>query len=199
MGLLVESDSPGGERPQDGSSNREETTRSLISEYVRMHPGTHLRQIKREMNLAMGAVQYHLYTLEKEKKVVSRRRGLYKRFYPSFKFGASQQEILDVLSQETERDLLLHLVRIKLSTQKELAEYAKLSPGTVNWHMKRLIDSGLVEAKREGQFVRYRPNVQSEEIVGLLKGYHPAIWERWSDRLADALSDVSSEDEPQSK
>lgn len=167
------------------------TTREKILDYVGKHPGSHLRQIKRELDLAMGVTQYHLYALEKEQKILSRRRGLYKRFYPSLTFGAYQQEILGVLSQETERDLLLYLVKVPLSTQKELAEYAQLSAGTINWHMKRLIDASLVVIAREGQFVRYSSKVRGEEIIKLLKGYHPAIWERWADRLADALTDVN--------
>lgn len=192
-------DSRKNERLKDGSKSdpksQDTTTREKILDYVRKHPGTHLRQVKRELGLAMGVLQYHLYSLEKGRLILSRRRGLYKRFYPSLIFCSSQQEILDVLSQETERDLLLHLLRFPHSTQKELAEYVRLSAGTINWHMKRLVDSGLVEVKREGQFVRYRPRVQYQETIDLLRGYHPAIWERWADRLANALTEVFPERE----
>ncbi len=139
----------------------------------------------------MGVIQYHLYTLERERRILSRRSGLYKRFYPSLTFGEHQQEILDVLSQETERDLILFLIQNPGSTQKELAEFAQISPGSVNWHMKRLVASGLVQMKHEGQFVKYAINGDPGEILNLVRNYHPGIWQSWADRFANALSEVS--------
>ena len=148
-----------------------------------------MRMIRRELNLAMGVVQYHLNELEKEEAVVSRRRGLYKRFYPSTIFGLEQLEIMDVLAQETERDLLLFLMQNPKATQKELSTYARISPSSINWHMGRLTRAGLIETKHEGVSVRYRAMVSRSEVLALLKSYHPAIWERWADRLADLLSE----------
>lgn len=139
----------------------------------------------------MGVVQYHLYALEKERKILSRRGGLYKRFYPTLVFSEHQQEVLDVLSQETERDLLIFLLQNPRATQKELSEYAQISPGTINWHMKRLISSGLVGAQREGQFVRYEVNGEAQEIIRLVRGYHPNVWASWADRFANAISELS--------
>lgn len=143
----------------------------------------------------MGVIQYHLYSLERERRILSRRNGLYKRFYPNLVFGDYQQEILDVLSQETERDLLLYLINNPNSTQKELAEYAQISAGTINWHMKRLVESNLIQAKHEGQFVRYVVSGDAQEILRLVQSYHPSIWERWADRFADALTEISSTEE----
>lgn len=139
----------------------------------------------------MGVIQYHLYSLERDKRILSRRKGLYKRFYPNLIFGTHQQEILDVLSQETERDLLLYLIQNPNATQKELSEYAKISSGTTNWHMKRLVESGLVQTRREGQFVKYEVSGEKEEVLNLVRSYHPSIWESWADRFANALTEVA--------
>ncbi|MGI0092450.1 MAG: winged helix-turn-helix transcriptional regulator [Nitrososphaerales archaeon] len=163
-----------------------------ILEYIKKHPGSHLRQIKRDLNISMGVIQYHLYAMEKEKSILSRRKGVYRRFYPNLVFGESQKEILDVLSQETERDLLLYLIRKPNTSQKELSKYARISAGTINWHMNRLIDSGLVQMRRDGQFVRYEVRGDTREILKLLESYHPSIWENWADRFADVLTEVSS-------
>jgi len=48
-------------------------TRDLIIQYIDSHPGAHLRQIKRDLRISMGVTQYHLYTLEREKKILSKR------------------------------------------------------------------------------------------------------------------------------
>jgi DNA-binding MarR family transcriptional regulator len=170
-------------------------TREQIFQYIKGHPGTHLRQVKRDLNISMGVTQYHLYTLEKERKILSRRNGLYKRFYPTHVFREHQQEILDVLSQETERDLLLYLLQNPGSGPKELCEFARMSPGTINWHMKRLIGSNLVMVRREGQFVKYKAIDESTEIISLVQSYHPSSWQQWVDRFANAISEVSASPE----
>ena len=139
----------------------------------------------------MGAIQYHLGVLEKEDHIISRRKGLYKRFYPNLVFGESQRNILDVLSQETERDILLYLIGNPSVSQKELSKYARISSGTINWHMKRLNSSGLVSISREGQYVRYRLANNPDEILKLLQIYHPSIWENFADRFADVIDELS--------
>jgi predicted transcriptional regulator len=139
----------------------------------------------------MGVAQYHLNKLEKDRMIASRRRGLYKRFYPNLAFGDAQLEILDVLSQESERDLLLFLIQNPDATQKELSNYEKISPASINWHMRRLSSGGLVETRRDGTKVRYVVRGSHREILSLLQSYHPTVWERWADRLADALMEIS--------
>lgn len=170
-----------------------ESRRIRIFEFIRTHPGSHLREIKRELNLGMGVIQYHLYGLEREQKIISRRRGLHKRFYTTQVFGDRQLEILDTLSQETDRDILLFLIQNPDATQKELSEYLKISAASINWHMRRLSDTGIVEAKRDGVNVRYFVRDNQAEILALLRSYHPAVWERWADRLANIISDMERE------
>jgi predicted transcriptional regulator len=141
----------------------------------------------------MGVIQYHLYGLEREQKIISRRRGLHKRFYSTNVFGDRQLEILDTLSQETDRDILLFLIQNPEATQKELSEYVRISSASINWHMRRLSDTGLVEAKHDRVNVRYLVRDDRAEILALLRSYHPAVWERWADRLASIISDMEQE------
>src|SRR5579872_2516075 len=166
-------------------------TRDLILQYINSHPGAHLRQIKRDLGLSMGVTQYHLYGLERDNKIASVRNGLYKRFFLSISFGDRQRDILDFLSQETERDLLLYVIQNPKSTQKELSEYARLSPGTINWHMKRLISSGLVGMRHEGQFVKYSVSSEQVEIIRLVRNYHPSAFQTWVDRFMNAVDAVT--------
>jgi len=166
----------------------EDSRRAQILKFIKANPGAHLRGIKRELNLPMGVLQYHLRRLEKDQLIVSRRRGLYKRFYKKLDFEAEEQEILGVLFQETERDLLLYLLKTPDATQKELSEFAHISASSTSWHMKRLVEAGLVKARRQGSFVYYTAKGDPVKILTLLKSYHPRIWERWAGRLADLLA-----------
>ena len=144
----------------------------------------------------MGVIQYHLNSLEKEKKIVHQRTGIRKRFYPSYVFGDRQQEILAVLSQEIERDLILYMIDNPNATQKQLAEMTGVSPATINWHTKRLVDSGLVSAVREGQFVKYVFRGNTRELLNLVQNYHASVWTRWADRLSEVVSQFGEEEGP---
>src|SRR3989449_6742694 len=98
----------------------------------------------------MGVMQYHVYRLERDRTVVSVRHGLYKRYYADLGLRMEEREILNVLSQETERDLVLYLIKNPQATQKKLSEFARISASSTNWHMKRLSKAGFVEARRSG-------------------------------------------------
>ncbi len=174
-------------REDDDNESKEVKTRIL--EYISSHPGAYLREIKKAIGISMGTAQYHLYSLEKEKKIISRRSGLYKRFFVSFTFTDKDQKILDVLSQETERDILLYLSINPGASHHDISEYAGISPGTTTWHMKRLLEAGLVTSKRSTEVV-YFLQVDAKDVAKLLRDYHTNIWERWADRLAEIFSEI---------
>ena len=166
----------------------EEPNRVRILNFIKTNPGSHLRKIKQDLNLAMGVIQYHLYKLERERNIVSVRHGLYKRFYAEKSLKVEDHEILNILSQETERDIVLYLLKNPLATQKDLSEFARVSASSTNWHMKRLSHAGIVSSRREGGFVLYAVTRDQAKILALLRSYHPKIWEKWAERLADLLA-----------
>lgn len=173
----------------------ESETKAKIMESIKKHPGIHLRELQREMNVTLGTIQYHLHNLEKERRIVSRRKHAHKRFYANLVFGDKQIDVLDILSQDIEREIALYLISKPRSTQKDLSNYLNLSPATVYWHIKKLTDLGFLEAKHDGVFVRYNLTSDQSEILKLVKSYHPSIWERWANRLADLLTEASGIEE----
>ena len=166
----------------------EYSNRVRILNFIKANPGTHLRKIKQELNLAMGVIQYHLYRLEREQVIVSARHGLYKRFYAEKRLRTEDRDILNLLSQETERDLVLFLIRNPLASQKELSDFARISPSSTSWHMKRLSLAGIVSGRRENGSVYFAVTADQTRILTLLQNYHPRIWEKWAERLADLLA-----------
>jgi len=75
--------------------------------FIQGNPGCHLRRIRTTMGVSMGTVQYQLDKLEKMGKVTSSRRGLYKYYFPAGLFKENEKEILEVLTHETARKMLL--------------------------------------------------------------------------------------------
>jgi predicted transcriptional regulator len=174
----------------DGSP-RLEGNRALIYDYIAKHPGTHLREIRKNLGIGMGDLQYHLYILEKARLINSVRRGLYKFVFPSGVFGDRQTAILSVLSIETEREILLFLSERPVATQQEICKFARLSPPTITWHMRRLENDGIVERRKIGKFVSYKLNCDAEEVKKFIQNYHPAFLETWSSRMTNTILELS--------
>ncbi|MHB2035249.1 MAG: winged helix-turn-helix transcriptional regulator [Nitrososphaerales archaeon] len=175
----------------DGDSPPLEGTRAVVYEYIMKHPGTHIREIRKDLGLGMGDLQYHIYTMEKLGMIKTIRRGLYKFVFASNLFADKQTAILSALSLESEREILLYLSQRPGLTQLELAQLTRLSPPTILWHMGRLIQQGIVDRKKTGKFVNYFLSVDAQEIQGFIKNYHTAFWETLAGRLAEMFLTLS--------
>ena len=178
--------------PERLSVDEMDGTQRKILEFISSHPGVHLREICRALGLAMGDVQYHIRRLERDGRITSTRRGLYKFFYPANLFGEKQREVLSVLSLDRPRELLLNIVEHPGSTQEGLALATGVSQATVSWHLKRLVDLGIVVRGQQGRVASYSV-ARGGEIASFIKTYHPTVWERWSSRLADIFIAYSGE------
>lgn len=169
-------------------------TAEKIWQFIQANPGCHLRKIKDMVHISQGTVQYHTDRLEKNGKITSTRSGLYKHYFPIGVFQNNEKEILQILSQETIRQILMLIVEQQAPTQTDIVNSIGLSASSVNWHMKRLIDFRLVEEIKEGKYKRYQlqdRKVSSRYIAALMRNYYPAIWEKWSDRLIDIFLSMS--------
>lgn len=178
-----------------GSVNEESNPNTIrVLEHIQNSPGCHLRQIKRELDLAMGTLQYHLNLLEKQGKITSERQNLHKYYFPVGMFGQNERDILKILNQETAREILLAILERKNPSQTDIASFLQISSPSVNWHIKRLEELNLIKEIRDGKFKRYVFDVDTRHIVALIKNYHPNIWNKWSNRLAEMFLTLSMEE-----
>ncbi|MDG6902517.1 MAG: winged helix-turn-helix transcriptional regulator [Nitrososphaerota archaeon] len=173
--------------------SRRGTNREKVLGHITAHPGVHLRKVCRDLGLGIGDVQYHIDRLERDGAVTSSRRGLYRRFYPGGLFGEKEGVILSVLSQTTPRELILHLIQKPGSSQEHLAATLGLSPPTISWNLKKLVQLGLVEKGHAGRYSSYRVRGDEAEIARFIRSFHPGVWERWASRLAVAVIAISFE------
>ena len=181
---------------KNGERREQESTiqsnKERIYQYIANNPGCHLRRIIKELGLAMGDTQHHLKMLEKTDLIKSRRIGVFRRYYPVSIFGERLQSLLAILGQEVPRDIILYLIENPGANQWEIAHYKNFSAPTINWHMSRLIENGLVCSRKQGKFVNYYVEWNLKDITSVLQRYYPSIWNRLSNRLADLFMDISA-------
>jgi DNA-binding MarR family transcriptional regulator len=163
------------------------TRRGTVYEYIRTHPGAHVREMARQLRMGTGDMHYHLFWLEKHGFVKTRRSGFYRFVYPTMVFQERQEVLLGALSQETPREILLCLLHEPTMTQGELARRLGHSQPTISWHMGRLIQLGIVSKRRTGRGLVYAVLADRGEILSFVKSYHSEVWKRWSGRLAGVV------------
>jgi predicted transcriptional regulator len=170
----------------------EDTATKLLS-FIQDNPGYHLRRIKRAMGVSMGTVQYQLDRLEKSGKITSTRRGLYKYYFPVGVFKEKEKEILEILTHETARKILLFIIEQKNPTQTHIVNEMKISTASVSWHVKRLIDLKILDEIKEGRYKKYQLHeIDPKFIIRLIINYYPSIWDKWSVRIVEMFLSLPS-------
>lgn len=160
--------------------------------FIQDNPGCHLRRIKREIGISMGTVQYHLHKLEKMGRVTSTRSGLYKYYFPSGLFRENEKEILEVLTHETARKILMFIIEQKSPTQTDIVNSVRISARSISWHVGRLIALKMIREIKDGKYKRYQLQDDAKDILTLLRSYYPSVWDKWSMRVVEMFLSLSS-------
>ena len=167
-----------------------------VLHFIQDNPGCHLRQVKRSIGISMGTVQYQLDKLEKMGRVTSTKRGLYKYYFPSGLFKENEKEILEVLTHETARKILMFIIEQKSPTQTDIADSVRISAGSVGWHVGRLMGLAIIREFKDGKYKRYQLHEGDPKyIITLLRNYYPSIWDKWSIRVVEMFLSLSTSKE----
>ena len=173
----------------------EGTAEKLLS-FIQDNPGCHLRRIKRSMGISMGTVQYQLDKLEKLGRITSTRHGLYKHYFPIGLFKDNEKDILEVLTHETARKILMFILEQKNPTQTDIVNNVRISARSISWHVGSLIVLKIIREIRDGRYKRYQLDENNAKyILTLLRNYYPSIWDKWSMRIVELFLSLSSSEE----
>jgi predicted transcriptional regulator len=156
-------------------------TRVTIAEAVRDHPGIHFNELVRSLDLASGQVQYHLERLRKEGSVVVERVYGRTHFYPPA-YDEWERRALALLRRETAGDVVASLLANGPTRPGRVADELGIARSTLEWHLDRLVDHGLVEKRRRGGRVTLAVD-ESERAVELLREADPTLRDRLVDRF----------------
>lgn len=130
--------------------------RRLLFDCIRQAPGAHLRKVHRASGLAFGQVLYHLAYLEKNGLVVVRKDGRFSRYYVANGFRQEEKDVLAVLRHETPRRIAVALLVEPGLSHGDLLPLSGVNASTLSFHLKRMIDAGLVAGTPSGRSTLYR-------------------------------------------
>ncbi|NPA47877.1 MAG: metalloregulator ArsR/SmtB family transcription factor [Thermococci archaeon] len=162
--------------------------REEIFEVIKRRPGVTFREITRELDVGVGTLQYHLRILEEEGRVFSKRIGGRRYLFPC-EMRERAQRILMAISTENRRKVLLALLDGPL-TQTKITKKTGMSQPSVSYHLKSLVELGVVQEKRVGRKRIYRVVYDPAMLARMIKEYRPGLWDKMAEKLADLIADM---------
>jgi predicted transcriptional regulator len=123
------------------------SVRKNLYEYIDEYPGSHLREIARELNLKPSNAAWHLRKLEQTNLVRSRSIGGKKVYYLVEGGIEARKEAgaESILRNENARRIMAYLVKNPGKHLVEIAHALDLNHHTVKWHIKKMYLAELIE------------------------------------------------------
>lgn len=155
--------------------------RRKIFGVISQFPGLHFREVQRRTGIGTGALQYHLEVLERAGAIKVEKKWLGLRLYPR-NISDSESGILSILHNSNYRNTLLFLLSNSRASQGQIASHVGVSPSTMSWYLKRLIQMNVVKGERTGKEVRYSI-VDTQSIAKTLSAFRSSFLDKSVDNF----------------
>lgn len=138
-----------------------------IFRYLADHAGASVKRLAEDLGLTLTNALWHLRALEDAGMVRSSRFHGLRLYYPSAGGVEARRETLAraVLANARTRAILHHVATFPAQGQREAARMLGVNHGTVRWHLRKLVETGLVEEARVGRASQYRPTAAGEAAL----------------------------------
>lgn len=133
-------------------------SRQRIVDAVTAEPGIHFKELQRKTKLANGTLRHHTRHLSTAGIISERPQGGFTCFYAGTHVEAGLLAAAPVLKSEGARKILDAVKSKPGITSQELQGRTGLAHGTIGYHLKRLREAGLVDARRDRRAVHLYPS-----------------------------------------
>jgi predicted transcriptional regulator len=130
-------------------------SRNRIFEFISKRPGTHVREMERDLAMPPGNLSYHLDVLSKENLIRSEDDGYRLRYFPARGFIQKNRQILSLLRQEQLRKILLIVLSHGKPSFHTIQVEMGLSKSTISYHIKKLVNNNALKVEKAGREFLY--------------------------------------------
>lgn len=163
-------------------------TRRRFYEIVRRSPGISGREIQRRAGTARGETVYHLDRLV-DAGLVHREISSHQDHHFAATVPVGERTLLRLATSPSARRILVAMLERPHATAEELRGRAGLSPARFSVHMRRLLDTGMVESGRREKR-RTFALVDRERAMRILVTYRDGFGDRWVEGLLETWSEL---------
>ncbi len=157
--------------------------RKRMTEYIRRNPGVHFRQISRDLELAIGQLDFHLNALVKGEVIVKDSSTANARYYVRDRFTKDERRSMSILRREIPRGIVIFLLEHGQATPHEILDSFSFTHATLSYHLKRLEKAGILNVSQVGRERFYSLN-DHDLIEMLLVMYKTTLL----DTIVDGIS-----------
>ncbi len=125
--------------------------REDILNYINENPGSHLRELRENLNLNPKVANWHLKVLENFNMIYRKKYLKYRTFFPS-NFNKGSEEPLLALKNENSLLIFKKIFNLPDLDLGKLKDIVDLDPKVIKYHLERLISSGII--KKEKNFYK---------------------------------------------
>jgi predicted transcriptional regulator len=147
--------------------------RRTIYKLLVNNPGLNLTGVAEHLNISIPLAVYHLQYLEKHNVIISDKEMGYRRYYTKDQIGTETKKILSLLRQDAPLQIVIYLLQHPYAKHKEILTCFSLAPSTVSYHLKKLVDKGIINEARDETQHGYKITDENT-ILTLLIQYNPS-------------------------
>jgi predicted transcriptional regulator len=155
--------------------------RKNLYEYIDEYPGSHLREIARELDLKPSNAAWHLRKLEQTNLVRSRPIGGKKVYYlVEGGIEAKQRAVADsILRNKNARDIMQYVSEHPGKHLLEIAHALTINHHVVKWHINKLYEAELIEGDTTNSAypIYYPTEIGRQYVETYIEYLKTIVWE----------------------
>jgi predicted transcriptional regulator len=140
----------------------ENENRNQIIDLILNEPGIHFNELLRKSELAPGNLVWHLDILETYKIIGKKRIGNFIAYFPYYQKNPISNLDLKLSKSKLTLDILEMIESEPGIWSNLITKRKKVDHKTIHYHIKKLMDLGLIIFKKEGRKKRIYPNLDSD-------------------------------------
>jgi len=136
----------------DDSELLEHPLRAQVFQVIQENPGIHASGLARQVGVGWGTITHHLEKLEKGQLVAVRKVNNQKCFFEQGgKVSRQDMAIASAVKGDTAGTIAGYVTGHPMTSQKAMAASLGISPALVSFHVKKLVNLGVLEKVRHGK------------------------------------------------
>jgi predicted transcriptional regulator len=164
-----------------------------LLDYIHLSPGIRYRELLRLTESSNGVLSYHLGELESEKRIAVERKKSVTRYFP-INLDTEVSKIIGCIRNPVSRQIIVSLLGMEGCSFNELTVFTNRAPSTVSWHLRRLMDAGILRKGTGGISENQNPSrfyyiINKAAIQEIISKYV----ESPVDKLVNVYSDLMDE------
>ena len=140
----------------------ENENRIKIINIILVEPGIHFNEIKRQLNLQTGQLDWHIKLLESYGVIQVRKIGQYNTYFPTISDNPFSDLDIKLIKSKTTLKVMQIIKEIPGITASQIAKSFKLGRNTIKYHVDKLAEKKMISSTKEGRKLKLYFNLEME-------------------------------------